>query len=135
MRKQTIAASAVAVSLVLTPGIGGAAYAYQDSGVHSYGCGSQYGKLSVYQQGSGNSWAPGDWSAYSQWNGNTTNYRWVYDYENPGSGGGYWRVATNATYPTATPSCSPLAVAHQDIHGLNTLFLLIGNGYQATDSE
>lgn len=106
MRKRTLTAAAAALGLVLTLGMGGAAYAYTDSGVGSYGCVGKYGKLTVRQLGSGNSWAPGDWSAYPQWNGNSAVYRWVYDSQNPGSGGGYWRVATNGDYSSATPSCT-----------------------------
>lgn len=107
MRTRTFLVGVAASTFILSLGLAGPAQATKDSGVHSYGCGSNYGKLSIYQRGSGNSWAPGDWGpGYSQWNGNSSSYRWVYDLQDGGYGGGTWRVAANDTYSTVTPGCS-----------------------------
>lgn len=65
--------------------------------------------LEVYQRGSGNSWAPGDWTASGgspEWHGDTSYYRWLYDYQNSGYGGGQYRNVTNGDYLTLTPTCS-----------------------------
>ncbi|MEO5533851.1 MAG: hypothetical protein ABIR17_01810 [Pseudolysinimonas sp.] len=107
MKKKTVAAAAVCLTFAAVLGLAGAAQAATDSGVHSYSCGGQFGKLSVYQLGSGNSWAPGDWSTSPQWNPTSSVYRWIYDTQNAGSGGGNWRNVTNGNYTTASPGCSP----------------------------
>ncbi|MBC7725811.1 MAG: hypothetical protein H7146_13865 [Burkholderiaceae bacterium] len=98
-------------SLVAASVLGGtaAAHAYTDSGVGSRGCAGQFGQLSVYQQGSGNSWAPGDWTdgwSNSQWNADSSAYRWISDYQYPGTGGGSYRNVTNGDYTTLTAGCS-----------------------------
>lgn len=83
------------------------AHASRDSGIQSYGCAGKYGQLRIYQSGSGNSWAPGDWApGYSQWNPSTNYYRWITDRQNVGSGGGAWRVVTNGDYSQAIPECT-----------------------------
>lgn len=107
-QKKNLVASIV-LGLTLTLGTGGAAFAYKDSGVSSHACGSQYGLLKVHQKGSGNSWAPGDWSGYPEWHGTSSYYRWVNDYQDVGYGGGYWRVATNGNYDSLVSTCSPFA--------------------------
>lgn len=106
MKKKTMTASVIVTSAVLVLGFSGVASAYIDSGVNSHACGSKYGLLTIKQKGSGNSWGPGDWSAYPQWNGNSTNYRIIHDYQDIGYGGGYWRETTNGDYLYATPSCT-----------------------------
>lgn len=105
MKKSTLAISAV-VALGMVLRSAGAASAAQDSGVGSRGCPGNWGKLSVYQKGSGNSFAPGDYSHSAQWNGVTTYYRWINDFQTSGTGGGYWRNATNGDYTSLSTSCS-----------------------------
>jgi hypothetical protein len=86
-----------------------AAMAYKDSGVGTRASGSSWGKLQAYQRGSGNSWAPGDWRdgyTYSQWNGESVGYRWIYDSQNAGYGGGSWRVVASDTYSSLSTSCT-----------------------------
>lgn len=104
--------SALAVSgIVVLAVVGGvsSAHAFEDSGVQVRGCPGQFGKLSAFQKGSGNSWAPGDWTGgfvNGQWSGTSTTYRWIYDSQNTGTGGGQWRNATNGDYTTLSASCS-----------------------------
>lgn len=105
MKKIQTAALGVALVAALTVGGAGAAFAYSDSGVHSKAC-PKWGRLDVYQKGSGNTWAPGDWSTSPQWNPTSTSYRWITDIQSSGTGGGNWRASTNGDITTATPSCS-----------------------------
>lgn len=106
--RKSVVVAAIVAGVIVSVGGAGVAQAAEDSGVGLKTCSSTYyGKLSAYQQGSGNSWAPGDWTGgYSQWHSDTSYYRWIYDYQNYGGGGGYWRNATNGDYTSLTPSCS-----------------------------
>ena len=111
MKQRARVLSGIAVLVVASVlGAAGTAFAYQDSGVGSRGCPGKYGLLEVYQEGSGNSWAPGDWNSVTggspQWNGDTNYYRWLYDYQDNGYGGGSYRNVANADYLTLTPTCS-----------------------------
>lgn len=103
LRKSGVAA-AIAALIVL----GGAtsASAEEVSGIGYKACPGGWGKLTAWQKGSGNSWAPGDYSAYPLRHGDTSYYRTIVDYQSPGSQGGSWRVATNGDYTTITPSCT-----------------------------
>ncbi|MBX3104447.1 MAG: hypothetical protein IT191_01195 [Microbacteriaceae bacterium] len=107
MKRSKLLAIATLIGVAITLGTGGLAFAYEDSGIGSHACGSQYGLLKVVQQGSGNSWAPGDWSGSPQWNTYTSYFRTIYDYESSGYGGGYWRLTTNGQYSSITPKCTP----------------------------
>lgn len=102
--------SVLCISTVVAPGMvlgsAGAASAYEDSGVGNRGCPGNWGTLSIYQKGSGNSFAPGDYSHAAQWNGATTYYRWISDYQTSGTGGGYWRNVTNGDYTSLSTGCS-----------------------------
>ena len=87
------------------------AHAYKDSGVGNRAC-SGFGKLTAYQSGSGNSWAPGDWDTHPQWNPPSTAFRTITDYQyvsnaNPG-GGGNWRIVANDTYTNLVAGCSAM---------------------------
>ncbi len=107
MRKSLVVA--ITACLVAVSAVGGAAAAANaatDSGIHSKGCAGQWGKLTVYQEGSGNSFAPGDYSSSAQWNPDSASYRYIYDLQNNGSGGGSYRNVTNGNYTSLTASCS-----------------------------
>lgn len=106
MKKRTMAAILAGVMLASTVGISSAAYAYKDSSVQMKACGTQFGKLSIYQKGSGNSWAPGDWDNFSMWHPTSSTYRWVYDYQSSGTGGGGWRNVANDNYTSISAGCS-----------------------------
>ena len=103
---RTMATASVAALMVVL-GSGSVAYAAKDSGVQSHSCsGGYFGKLSVYQRGSGNMFAPGNYDTAPKWHGSSSTYRWIYDSESTGTGGGSWPVVANDTYTTATPGCS-----------------------------
>lgn len=102
--RQTIAAGSCALLLTMAVGAAPAA-AYRDSGTRNYSCAGTFGQLSFYQLGSGNSFAPGDYSTYPQWNPESSIYRWLFD-SAVFTGGGQWRLATNGNYTSVTPSCS-----------------------------
>jgi len=83
------------------------AIAIRDSGVGNKGCSSsQVGKLTVYMNEDGNTWAPGDWSPNPQWNAYKSYYRFVYDWQDSGVGGGYYRAYANGNYTSLAASCS-----------------------------
>lgn len=103
---QRVGAVAI-LAMVLTFGVVAPASAIRDSGVGVRSCPGQWGSLEVYQRGSGNSWAPGDWSTSPQWNSHSATYRWIYDHQNAGSGGGQWRVYANDTYGALSTGCRP----------------------------
>lgn len=99
-------ATGALVGLMLVSGASNA-NAIRDSGVGNKGCpASQVGKLTVYMNEDGNTWAPGDWSSNSQWNSYKSYYRYVYDWQDSGVGGGYYRAYANGNYTSLTASCS-----------------------------
>ena len=105
MKKSALAVSAV-VALGMVLGSAGAASAYEDSGIGNRGCLGTWGKLTVVQKGSGNSFAPGDYSHAAQWNGDSSVYRTIIDLQSSGTGGGSWRNVTNGDYTSLSTSCS-----------------------------
>lgn len=107
MNSRMMATASVAASLMVVLGSAGAAHAVKDIGVKSQTCsGGYFGKLSVYQRGSGNMFAPGNDDSAPKWHSSSSTYRWIYDSESTGTGGGSWRVVANDTYMTSTPGCS-----------------------------
>lgn len=99
---------AVVLSLMIAIGGVGEAQAAKDSGVGDRQCPSGFGRLAARQLGSGNSFAPGDYSHSPQWNPDSSSYRWIYDYQDGFSGGGgRWRIATNGDYLDLSVGCSP----------------------------
>lgn len=102
MRK---APATLVIAAVLALAFPSAAYAVRDSGVQSRGCsGTTFGGISVYMRGSGNLWAPGDWSHRPAWRDSGNVYR-TQTSRSTSTGGGYWRAYVNDWYTSVSTGC------------------------------
>lgn len=109
MKKRWMSTAAVLAARGLVVAGGGAAMAYKDSGVGTRGCPGKYGVLQAMQTGTGNSWAPGDWTGgfyNGQHNVRGSTYSLVVDHQNVGNSGGKYRIVTDRDYSSLRVSCS-----------------------------
>lgn len=106
MSRMSRGAAAIVLGGVLVVTTSISAFAIRDSGVGNRGCPGGFGRLTVTMKGSGNTWAPGDWTEFPEWQPDVRYFRVVTDIQSGGSGGGNFRVYANDTYKALSTSCT-----------------------------